>query len=419
MPALDTRQQQQLPSLVGARHPAVAQSTNAAVPVVASSSTDTRLIDEQQKPRFSFTSIVSPQVSSYFIAGGVAGAVSRTVVSPLERLKIIQQVQPDTPDKAYRGVWRSLVRMWQEEGFKGFMRGNGINCLRIVPYSAVQFTTYEQLKKWFTAYGAKELDTPTRLLAGALAGITSVCTTYPLDLVRSRLSIATASSIAAAAAASATPTPTPPLPVVPQASATQTSSSATVGSQPVRAYAAASAYHTSSSSSSAAATVTATSTLVAHRKPAHLTMLGMTRKVMAEEGGFFALYRGLPATAFGVAPYVGINFAAYEALRGIITPPGKPATIPRKLACGALAGSISQTLTYPMDVLRRKMQVTGMKTLSSGVRHRGAVDALRWILRHEGVRGLYKGLWPNLLKVAPSIATSFFTYEFVKELLLA
>jgi hypothetical protein len=37
--------------------------------------------------------------------------------------------------------------MWKEEGFRGFMRGNGINCLRIIPYSAVQFTTYEQLKK--------------------------------------------------------------------------------------------------------------------------------------------------------------------------------------------------------------------------------------------------------------------------------
>jgi solute carrier family 25 phosphate transporter 23/24/25/41 len=37
--------------------------------------------------------------------------------------------------------------MWREEGFKGYMRGNAINCLRIVPYSAVQFTTYEQLKK--------------------------------------------------------------------------------------------------------------------------------------------------------------------------------------------------------------------------------------------------------------------------------
>jgi solute carrier family 25 phosphate transporter 23/24/25/41 len=39
------------------------------------------------------------------------------------------------------------VRIWREEGFAGYMRGNGINCLRIVPYSAVQFTTYEQLKK--------------------------------------------------------------------------------------------------------------------------------------------------------------------------------------------------------------------------------------------------------------------------------
>lgn len=90
------------------------------------------------------------------LAGGCAGAASRTVVSPLERLKIIQsvfhtfwyllkrnvflfyfiyrQVQPRGSESQYKGVWRSLSRMWQEEGFKGFMRGNGINCLRIVPY---------------------------------------------------------------------------------------------------------------------------------------------------------------------------------------------------------------------------------------------------------------------------------------------
>ena len=47
----------------------------------------------------------------------------------------------------YDGVAASLARMWREEGFAGFMRGNGINCVRIIPYSAVQFTTYEQLKK--------------------------------------------------------------------------------------------------------------------------------------------------------------------------------------------------------------------------------------------------------------------------------
>jgi hypothetical protein len=53
-----------------------------------------------------------------------------------------RQVQSGGAAKGqYQGVWKSLVRMWKEEGFKGFMRGNGINCVRIIPYSAVQFTT--------------------------------------------------------------------------------------------------------------------------------------------------------------------------------------------------------------------------------------------------------------------------------------
>jgi len=142
----------------------------------------------------------------------------------------------------------------------------------------------------------------------------------------------------------------------------------------------------------------------------------MTLKVMREEGGVRGLYRGLVATAMGVAPYVGINFAAYEALRGVITPPGKT-SVWRKLTCGALAGSISQTLTYPFDVLRRKMQVVGMGQGALGYKYKGALEALGDIIRTEGIKGLYRGLWPNLLKVAPSIATSFFTYEMVKEFL--
>jgi solute carrier family 25 phosphate transporter 23/24/25/41 len=65
----------------------------------------------------------------------------------------------------------------------------------------------------------------------------------------------------------------------------------------------------------------------------------MTLKVMRDEGGVRALYRGMITTAVGVAPYVGINFAAYEALRGALTPPDKN-TVIRKLTCGALAGKI-------------------------------------------------------------------------------
>ncbi|EDR11962.1 uncharacterized protein LACBIDRAFT_247279 [Laccaria bicolor S238N-H82] len=379
--------------------------TTSITPTDAQSSS-TALVESQPTKKSSFI-FLTPQVASYFvgellcvsggetdrnddrlssfIAGGCAGAASRTVVSPLERLKIIQQVQLTGSDSQYKGVWRSLVRMWREEGFKGFMRGNGINCLRIVPYSAVQFTTYEQLKKWFTHHGSKELDTPKRLASGALAGITSVCSTYPLDLVRSRLSIATASVNLSAA-------PSKP--------------KATVSSTIPLKTALSSAYHTASS------TVAKTSPYT----KAELTIWGMTLKIMKEEGGVRGLYRGLVTTAVGVAPYVGINFAAYEFLRGIVTPPGK-SSIARKLSCGALAGSISQTLTYPFDVLRRKMQVSGMQ--GGSIKYNGALDALWSILSKEGVSGLYRGLWPNLrkFKVAPSIATSFFTYELVSEIL--
>jgi len=144
-------------------------------------------------------------------------------------------------------------------------------------------------------------------------------------------------------------------------------------------------------------------------------MWAMTLKVMREEGGIRALYRGMIPTAVGVAPYVGINFAAYEGLRGFFTPPGKDHAAWRKLACGALAGSISQTLTFPMDILRRKMQVTGLASI--GYKYTSAWDAIRCIARDEGIAGFYRGIWPNLLKVAPSIATSFYTYELVKEFL--
>lgn len=81
------------------------------------------------------------------MAGGIAGAVSRTVVSPLERLKILFQVQSVGREEYKMSVPKALAKMWREEGFRGFMAGNGTNCVRIVPYSAVQFGAYNIYKK--------------------------------------------------------------------------------------------------------------------------------------------------------------------------------------------------------------------------------------------------------------------------------
>lgn len=169
-----------------------------------------------------------------FIAGGVAGAVSRTIVSPLERLKILLQVQSAGREEYRLSIWKALVKMWREEGWKGFMRGNGTNCIRIVPYSAVQFGSYNFYKKvsckakamnsrethlpfvsirplslfksiiiiytllnyhsqFAEASPGADLSPINRLVCGGAAGITSVTITYPLDIVRTRLSIQSAS----------------------------------------------------------------------------------------------------------------------------------------------------------------------------------------------------------------------------------
>jgi solute carrier family 25 phosphate transporter 23/24/25/41 len=128
------------------------------------------------------------------------------------------------------------------------------------------------------------------------------------------------------------------------------------------------------------------------------------------EGGFRALSRGILPTVAGVAPYVGLNFMVYEAVRGFFTEPGhqNPSAL-GKLAAGAISGAFAQTCTYPFDVLRRRFQVNTMSGM--GYQYTSIAGAIRSILQQEGWRGLYKGITPNLLKVAPSMAASWLTFE--------
>jgi len=81
-------------------------------------------------------------IAASFVAGGAAGAVSRTVVSPLERLKILYQVQSVGRNEYKLPVWSALKKMWAEEGWRGLMVGNGTNCIRIVPYNAIQYCSF-------------------------------------------------------------------------------------------------------------------------------------------------------------------------------------------------------------------------------------------------------------------------------------
>lgn len=76
------------------------------------------------------------------------------------------------------------------EGFRGYFRGNGSNVAKIVPFSALEFYTFEVAKMWIVPK-----DNPRHkgwlLFSGSLAGIVATIATYPLDLVRTILSIKT------------------------------------------------------------------------------------------------------------------------------------------------------------------------------------------------------------------------------------
>jgi solute carrier family 25 phosphate transporter 23/24/25/41 len=76
------------------------------------------------------------------ITSAVAGTLSRTAVSPLELMKIIYQVQDHTRTEYKMSMTRVIEKIWEEEKWKGYWRGNGVNCLFIVPYSVTCFSSY-------------------------------------------------------------------------------------------------------------------------------------------------------------------------------------------------------------------------------------------------------------------------------------
>ncbi|KAI3761464.1 hypothetical protein L1987_51881 [Smallanthus sonchifolius] len=120
--------------------------------------------------------------SRYLIAGGVAGAASRTVTAPLDRLKVILQVQ--TCNSSIRSTIKNI---WKEGGVLSFFRGNGLNVVKVAPESAIKFYTYEMLKKFVGRNEKGDIGTSGRLLSGGMAGAVAQTAIYPMDLVKTRL----------------------------------------------------------------------------------------------------------------------------------------------------------------------------------------------------------------------------------------
>lgn len=76
-----------------------------------------------------------------------------------------------------------------------------------------------------------------------------------------------------------------------------------------------------------------------------------------------------------------------------------------------------EILIFLSDVLRRRFQINTMSGM--GYQYKGVFDAVKVIIAQEGVKGLYKGIVPNLLKVAPSMASSWLSFEMTRDFLVS
>ncbi|XP_072276135.1 mitochondrial adenyl nucleotide antiporter SLC25A24 [Pyxicephalus adspersus] len=119
------------------------------------------------------------------LAGGMAGAVSRTGTAPLDRLKVMMQVHGT---KGNSNMLAGLKQMIKEGGIRSLWRGNGVNVIKIAPETAMKFWAYEQYKKLFTSESGK-LGTAERFIAGSLAGATAQTSIYPMEVLKTRLAV--------------------------------------------------------------------------------------------------------------------------------------------------------------------------------------------------------------------------------------
>ncbi|XP_054379357.1 solute carrier family 25 member 16 isoform X3 [Gorilla gorilla gorilla] len=152
------------------------------------------------------------------------------------------------------------------------------------------------------------------------------------------------------------------------------------------------------------------------------------KTIYAKEGGFFGFYRGLMPTILGMAPYAGVSFFTFGTLKsvGLSHAPtllGRPSSdnpnvlvlkTHVNLLCGGVAGAIAQTISYPFDVTRRRMQLgTVLPEFEKCLTMR---DTMKYVYGHHGIRkGLYRGLSLNYIRCIPSQAVAFTTYELMKQ----
>jgi len=287
-------------------------------------------------------------------SGAMAGAVARTVIAPLDRTKIYFQTHPDRSYRLKR-AFKFIHTTYRNEGILFLWRGNSATMARIVPYAAFQFLAHDQYKRILGIH-AEQLKhqspdvASTNKIRHFMAGSLAGATGQALTYPLDR----------------------------------------------------------------------ARAVMAVTQIGEYKNLMDVFRRTVAREG-WASLYRGFVPTIMGVIPYAGTSFLTFEQLKAFwinrakrADPEGRSEHKPTKLqilVSGAFAGLLGQTASYPLDIVRRRMQTATQMGVSHN-KYASVIGTLTFVLRKEGIRkGWYKGVSMNFIKGPISVGTSFLTYE--------
>jgi len=270
-----------------------------------------------------------------FIAGGIAAAISKTAVAPIERVKLLLQVQAAskqiTADQAYKGMVDCFVRIPKEQGVLAYWRGNLANVIRYFPTQALNFAFKDKYKQIFLG-GVDKRTQFWRFFAGNLAsggaaGATSLCFVYPLDFARTRLG-------------------------------------ADVGKG------------------------------AGQRE---FKGLGDCLVKISKADGIGGLYRGFGVSVQGIIIYRAAFFGLYDTAKGMLPGGGKDAGIMLSWAIAQCVTTVSGIISYPFDTVRRRMMMqSGRK--GGDIMYKNTIDCWRKIAAQEGSGAFFKGAFSNVLR---------------------
>ncbi|KHN97784.1 calcium dependent mitochondrial carrier protein [Metarhizium album ARSEF 1941] len=312
----------------------------------------------------------------YFLAGAIAGGVSRTATAPLDRLKVYLLVNTSTSPEtavaaitqgrpiaaavknALRPISDAVGDLFRNGGIRSFFAGNGLNVIKIMPETAIKFGSYEAAKRALAnleGHGdARNVKSYSKFTAGGVAGMIAQFCVYPLDTLKFRLQCETVKG-----------------------------------------------------------------------GPTGSALVRQTAVKMYADGGVRACYRGVTMGLVGMFPYSAIDMAMFELLKnsyrtyyaryaGCNEEDANPGNIATGII-GATSGGFGATVVYPLNVVRTRLQTQG--TVMHRATYTGIWDVAQKTIQKEGYRGLYKGLSPNLLKVAPALSITWVVYENSKSVL--